>query len=514
MSDIKQHQCPSCGGNLIVDNDKQMYRCTSCGSTYDYEYFREERIHEMAETYLSRGEFTAAADAYKFKLKKEPHNFLALRGLMLAAANLKEMDDLIRKDHSKRFSYKSILVRDAVEGASEKDKGYFEELEKIYSDMRDLSKCNAEIESLGKERKRIEDEIRFEEQSRDEYKIPTGYLAGKAPLPTFTALWIIDGVLLLIMLGCLTPLIVNGEGVTALFFGFVFAFLIILFAFVNLTGIYPYVKDLKETDTYIRELNVESDLIGEKKIKLESEAEMLSAGIRNSCNAFVEKDRLILKDLISGPGSGTDTIKKHQCPSCGGSLIIDNDKQMYHCSFCGSAFDYEYFREDQMIQMGKKYLSQKEFEAVTEAYRFLLKKDPHDFLALRGLMLAAAHLKNMDDLIRADLSNSFSYDAGLVSDAVEGASEKDKKYFKQLKKIYSDMKEISKLHEEMDSLGKERRKIGEDIRNKEVESFAYVFKDQYGIERSPKTIFIWVWVYNAISAFANLPGVIIVSMRS
>ena len=64
MSNIKKHQCPSCGGSLIIDNDKQLYHCTFCGSTYDYEYFREEQMHEMGETFLSRGEFMAAIDAY------------------------------------------------------------------------------------------------------------------------------------------------------------------------------------------------------------------------------------------------------------------------------------------------------------------------------------------------------------------------------------------------------------------------------------------------------------------
>ena len=77
MSSIKKHQCPSCGGNLIIDNDKQMYHCTFCGSTYNYEYFREDQMLQMGETYLSRGEFNAAVDAYKFTLKKDPHDFLA-----------------------------------------------------------------------------------------------------------------------------------------------------------------------------------------------------------------------------------------------------------------------------------------------------------------------------------------------------------------------------------------------------------------------------------------------------
>ena len=52
MSEIRKHQCPSCGGNLI--DDKQMYRCSSCGSAFDYDYFREDRLLGMGETYLAR----------------------------------------------------------------------------------------------------------------------------------------------------------------------------------------------------------------------------------------------------------------------------------------------------------------------------------------------------------------------------------------------------------------------------------------------------------------------------
>ena len=72
MSAIQKHQCPSCGGSLIIDGEKQMYRCTSCGSAYDYDYFRADRLHEMGEKNLSRDEFGAAVDAYRLLLKKNP----------------------------------------------------------------------------------------------------------------------------------------------------------------------------------------------------------------------------------------------------------------------------------------------------------------------------------------------------------------------------------------------------------------------------------------------------------
>ena len=88
MGQIKNRQCPSCGGSMIGDSEKQIYRCISCGSSYDYDYFREERLHEMGDTYLSRGEVNAAVDAYRLILKKSPHDFRAIRGLMLAAAYL------------------------------------------------------------------------------------------------------------------------------------------------------------------------------------------------------------------------------------------------------------------------------------------------------------------------------------------------------------------------------------------------------------------------------------------
>ena len=297
MSNIKKHQCPSCGGNLTVDNDKQMYHCSFCGSTYEYEYFREDQMHEMGDTYLSRGEFAAAVDAYKFTLKKDPHDFLALRGLMLAAARLKDMDDLISEKNSKGFLFNANLVSEAVDGAAEKDKGYFEELAKIYFEMRDLSKCNAEIKSLYKERKRIGDDLRFTGETRDNYKITSGYFAKKDPTSVFIILWVIDFILLLTMICLVVPLVVSGILNTALFVGFSFAFIIGLIAVINLTGIYPEVKELKELDDYCKDLSSESGMIDAKIRKLEAESEERLAGIRASANSFVEKDRLILTEL-------------------------------------------------------------------------------------------------------------------------------------------------------------------------------------------------------------------------
>ena len=46
-------------------------------------------VNDMGNTYLTRGKFSAALDAYKYLLQKDPHDFIALRGTMFAAARMK-----------------------------------------------------------------------------------------------------------------------------------------------------------------------------------------------------------------------------------------------------------------------------------------------------------------------------------------------------------------------------------------------------------------------------------------
>ena len=219
---------------------------------------------------------------------------------------------------------------------------------------------------------------------------------------------------------------------------------------------------IKKIDAAIRDLVTELEAADKKISTLESEAEKFSDDIRKAISDFVKKDRLITKDSVEEQVPEFDKIKKHQCPSCGGSLRIDSDKQMYHCTFCGSTYDYEYFREERIHEAGETYLSRGEFMATTEAYEFMLKKDPHDFLALRGLMLAAAHLTDMSELDQ--VNESFSYDSQMVNRVIENASEDDKKYFTEFAKVYAAKKRLVDCSEEIEALREEKKKINSVIK--------------------------------------------------
>ena len=455
MGQIKKRQCPSCGGNLIDDGEKQIYRCASCGSSYDYDYFREEQLHAMGETYLSRGEVNAAVDAYRLILKKAPHDFFALRGLMLAAAYLKDMDGFARIGEAKHFSYDSKLVGEVLDAASEEDKEYFTEFAKVYSDKKRLIDLNREIGSLRRERDRIEANIRLTDDTRYEYYFKFRGGSEHSPKTIFIIVWCLTALYCVFCTaGVLDP---DNEGAGAIFLAVFDGLSLLIGAGFNFLIAYPKMKMIKRIDADIRELSADSEATARKIRELEAEAESLSGDIRKVIQDLRRKDLRISADSAKEQVSGFGKIKQHQCPTCGGSLRIDSDKQMYHCAFCGASYDYEYFREDRIHEAGETYLSRGEFMATTEAYEFMLKKDPHDFLALRGLMLAAAKLTDMNELDQVD--EEFSYDSHTVTRVLENASEENKEYFTEFAKVYAEKKRLLEYTEEIEALREEKKKI-------------------------------------------------------
>ena len=251
----------------------------------------------MGENCLARGEFIAAADTYRFTLKKDPHDFLALRGLMLAAANLNDMNDLIRKDHTRGFTYNAGLVSDAVEGASEEDKGYFNDLQKIYSDMKDLSELYGEIDSLNAIRRMGGEAIRSKEVERKDCHFENSNVKDSNPKTRFIINWIIYAgfiqiTLPLFIVNCLKKEFSSMDFILNAFI----VLLYILIPVLNLKVVYPKIPKERVLNRTIKELSAESENIGGRVKELDARAEKLAAGIRLSCHDFVKRDRLVMRD--------------------------------------------------------------------------------------------------------------------------------------------------------------------------------------------------------------------------
>ena len=138
--------------------------------------------------------------------------------------------------------------------------------------------------------------------------------------------------------------------------------------------------------------------------------------------------------IITGKGKDgyMAIVKSNICNMCGGLLDIDIDRQVYICPFCGVTFDYEYFRKDNVLDIAKKSVTRNEFGAAKDAFDYMLKKDPHNFEALRGLILCRCKWTSFRPMLREREVLLQSNDPALMN-AIENCQPEHKDYFNLIK---------------------------------------------------------------------------------
>lgn len=169
MLDVKKHICPTCGGNLIVNIERQMYECPSCGVTFDYDYFREENVLGIAAQALKDNEFSSAGKAYDFMLEKEPDNFEALRGKSLIAMDITKIDDIRSLDLYSKINYESALkeIDRAIESSKPQDREYFTIMKDTVDAGHEYIDEKARLETQMTERRELQDRLSEITQERD-----------------------------------------------------------------------------------------------------------------------------------------------------------------------------------------------------------------------------------------------------------------------------------------------------------------------------------------------------------
>ena len=133
IQNMKKHTCPTCAGQLRINTELQIYECPFCGVTYDYEYFREDDVLERAERSMKAGEYNSAAEAYDFMLAKEPHNFIALRGKVMIAANAKSMQEFRDPNRLRTLNFSKMdqEIDQAIFASESKGRDYFSKLKEL-----------------------------------------------------------------------------------------------------------------------------------------------------------------------------------------------------------------------------------------------------------------------------------------------------------------------------------------------------------------------------------------------
>ncbi|MCR5275111.1 MAG: transposase [Clostridiales bacterium] len=134
ISNLKKHTCPTCGGQLIVNEVRRMYECPFCGVTFDYEYFREDDVLDRAARAMRAGEMKSAQEAYEFMLAKEPSNFEALRGMILVAAHAKSTYEFARAESLKKMNTPLVdeRIQYAIDNCLPEHRDYFSKMKELF----------------------------------------------------------------------------------------------------------------------------------------------------------------------------------------------------------------------------------------------------------------------------------------------------------------------------------------------------------------------------------------------
>ena len=164
-------------------------------------------------------------------------------------------------------------------------------------------------------------------------------------------------------------------------------------------------------------------------------------------------------------------LKSYTCSKCGGVLVFDDDHSYFDCPFCGTRFSSADFHEDELLSQAEECLKCKEFESARQKYRDILVNDPHNFYALRGLVLSAAGVSSIADLEDpANLENSdFTQVNNELTVALNHASSEDAAYFDKFLELIESAGELKRLNKEFKYItspmykkkGKESGALGE-----------------------------------------------------
>ena len=160
-----------------------------------------------------------------------------------------------------------------------------------------------------------------------------------------------------------------------------------------------------------------------------------------------------------------DHLRSYTCSKCGGALIVDKDQAIYDCPFCGAKFDVMDFHEEDVLRDGHKALRRMEFHAAEDKFHSILQKDPHDFSALKGLVLCSGKINSDEYIRRVEKLDKCDCEQlrETVSFAEESALPENKEYFVQFRKLLALSDEYQELAKEQSELSTNHKKEARSI---------------------------------------------------
>ncbi|MCR5803779.1 MAG: hypothetical protein K6G47_05915 [Clostridia bacterium] len=147
----KKIVCSNCGGNLIADKDRMLYECKFCGVAYGSSLFFGQPFKKALEA-IGVGEYIEADQRFTHMLMLDPHDFNALLGRFLCAGKWKKIEELTLAHSIPQIRLKNLKERidEIVPQASDEDREYFADLQRMINDRLELSELETDLNRLKK----------------------------------------------------------------------------------------------------------------------------------------------------------------------------------------------------------------------------------------------------------------------------------------------------------------------------------------------------------------------------
>ena len=364
MAKLKSYSCTKCAGVLNFDEDHELFACPFCGNEFNVVELHHEELSAQGASALRRLRFDTAEGIFKTVLSKNPRDFGGHLGMILAKGRISSVENLSDINKIKDCEFKPArralkTAKDAADAGS----AYFDKLSELLALAEKYKElCAGEDERTKMARRsfqaiadhELEVDIAREESKDNLSGIVKEYPAAALPVAIYSAVRFVSDE-------------IDKKSFEA-----------------------EHKRNMASDHSQAAKMSSEAEEIKKKYSETYTELKVLDPAVNGYKPAYASK-------VDAGPDPFADVSKDVNCAKCGGRLILDKEKRLYACSFCGVAYGTSLFF-DHPLRKAKQALAAADYIEADQRFSHMLMVDPQDHEALFGRILCAGKWKNIPDI--------------------------------------------------------------------------------------------------------------------
>ncbi len=425
MAKLKSYSCTKCAGVLNFDEEQELFACPFCGNEFNVVELHREEVASQGEAALKRLRFDTAEANFKAMLAKDPGDLKAHLGMILAKGKISSVDNLSDIEKIKDCEIKP--AKRALNNARKESSEGSEYLGKLYELLvlaekyKDL--CSEKAESTNRARssfQAIADHEATVDLDREETKEKLGeivkdYPVAALPVAIYSAADYIAGE-------------IDKKRFAS-----------------------EHKRYMSSDHSRAQTASSDAEEIRKKYSEKYKEFKELVPAVNGNKPAYASK-------VDAGPDPFADVTKNVNCAKFGGQLLLDKEKKLYACSFCGVAYGTSLFF-DHPLRKAKQALAAADYTEADQRFSHMLMVDPKDYEALFGRILCAGKWKNIPDIELEDKMLPLMEErlTDRADEAVLHSDEEHKEFFSNVQTIVTYFIRWRHLIQKTDSIRKAKK---------------------------------------------------------